>query len=644
VIASEKGLAGLDNYIQGAYLDDSGMFWIGTSDGLWRYRPADGVPPARFSPSGLPTADIWEMTGTADGAVWWRTHDTLVRYQDGQGTAFTNLWREGSALFYEQNPWLSERLSHMAGDGNRLWLTGPGAGLVRFEGTNQVRWTRQQGLPSDDTGTVAAAPDGGVWFAVKEDSAWGLVRFDGTNFFRLTQKDGLHTSVITSIRVVPDGRVWFGSDEGAVARFDGRSFTYFDNSSAFTGRKDSAANRQCWDIQLGPDGATWFGTSDRLWRFEENTFRQYTTLDGLPEGSVNTLLATRGSELIAGIGTNGVTGFNGQRFGTNPNQRPVTDMVWGPDGQVWMAFNSTQNPLRSLELVNRGKTLAVLTNFSGLPAGRITCLAHGANGDLWAGGAGGGVIRFQGTNAVPTLVATNGLLVGAIYTIHCDPQGAVWIGADGGIVRFEGTNWTEFTQTNGAPGRYVVGIESGSDGNVWFGAIDGGLARFDGKMMKPVGASLGTFIPSGVQKIFRAADGTLWFGTLTGVTHYDGTTWVPLDEGDGLVPGVIGAMAQDAKGAIWFGSENGLIRYDPVAATNPMPAVLVQTDQVYANLQALPHITAGRLVTFKVNAVDFRTRPEKRLYRYAVVSGRVDTAPARTNAAWQPATRIAELE
>ena len=112
------------------------------------------------------------------------------------------------------------------------------------------------------------------------------MRFDGTNFFRLTQKDGLHTSVITSIRVVPDGRVWFGTDEGAVARFDGRSFTYFDNSSAFTGRKNSAANRQCWDIRQGPDGAIWFGTNDRLWRFEENTFRQYTTADGLPDGSV----------------------------------------------------------------------------------------------------------------------------------------------------------------------------------------------------------------------------------------------------------------------------------------------------------------------------------------------------------------------
>jgi PAS domain S-box-containing protein len=163
-------------------------------------------------------------------------------------------------------------------------------------------------------------------------------------------------------------------------------------------------------------------------------------------------------------------------------------------------------------------------------------------------------------------------------------------------------------------------------------------------MMKPVGASLGTYIPSGVQKIFRAADGTLWFGTLTGVTHYDGATWISLDEGDGLVSGDIGAIAQDASGGMWFGGVNGLTRYQPVVATHPMPAVLVQTDQVYTNLLALPHITAGRLVTFKVNAVDFRTRPEKRLYRYAVVPGHVDSGPAKTNAAWQPATRTAELE
>jgi len=144
----------------------------------------------------------------------------------------------------------------------------------------------------------------------------------------------------------------------------------------------------------------------------------------------------------------------------------------------------------------------------------------------------------------------------------------------------------------------VEAIESGPDGTVWFGALDGGLSRFDGKTMKPVGSGAGTFIPSAVKQIFRAADGALWFATLTGVTRYDGASWIPLDEGDGLLTGVINAIAQDAEGAYWFGGENGLTRYEPTVAVNPPPTLVVQTDRAYPDLNALPHITAGRLVTF----------------------------------------------
>jgi streptogramin lyase len=321
----------------------------------------------------------------------------------------------------------------------------------------------------------------------------------------------------------------------------------------------------------------------------------------------------------------------------------MSDVVSGEDGLQWWAFMSNENHQRGIAISRKLELVSQITNFSGLPEGSITCLALGPDGAVWAGGAGGGVIRFQGTNAVPTLVATNGLLANPVNAIHCDAQGAVWIATDGGIVRRDATNWTEFTQTNGAPGRLVDAIESGPDGSVWFGALDGGLARFDGRTMKPVAPGAGTFIPSAVLKIFRAADGNLWFATQTGVTRYDGTTWVPLDEGDGLLPGFINAITQDSNGGMWFGGDNGLTRYQPVVSTNPMPALMVQTDQVYTNLNALPRITAGRLVTFKFNAVDFRTRPEKRLFRYAVVPGRAAFAPPKTDVLWQPATQNAEF-
>ena len=523
-------------------------------------------------------------------------------------------------------------------------MTGPGAGLVRFEGTNQLRWTRQQGLPSDDTGTVTVGT--GRRGLVCGRSAEGVVRFDGTNFFRLTQKDGLPAGVITSIRVVPDGRVWFGTDKEPWRALMAGASPILTTSSAFTGRTDGAANRQCWDIQQGPDGATWFGTTDRLWRFEEDTFRQYSTADGLPEGGVSSLLAAPDGALI-GACRHQCPGHASTASGSGRTRCPSRPPACSParTGQIYAALASTPPVPERIAILQGGSILSVLTNSAGQPGNAFTCLARAADGALWAGSASNGVVRFAGTDGVATLVRTNGLLTNSINAIHCDARGAVWIATDGRN-RPERRNQLDRVhprRTALRAGSWTA-IESGPDGSVWFGAWDGGLARFDGKTMKPVASSRGTFIPSSVQNIFRAADGTLWFATVTGVTRYDGTTWVPLDEGDGLLPGVLGAIAQDANGGMWFGSENGLTRYEPVVATNPMPAVLVQTDQVYTNLQALPHITAGRLVTFKVNAVDFRTRPEKRLYRYAVVPGRVDSAPAKTNAAWQPATRTAELE
>ncbi|MGH9646276.1 MAG: sensor histidine kinase, partial [Bryobacteraceae bacterium] len=282
---------------------------------------------------------------------------------------------------------------------------------------------------------------------------------------------------------------------------------------------------------------------------------------------------------------------------------------------------------------------------TGLPAGGlINCLARGPDGAVWAGGSYGGVIRFQGTDGVPTQVATNGLLSHRVFAIHCTRSGTVWIGADGGIVRYDGAAWTEFTETNGAPGPFVSAIASGSDGTVWFGSGRGGLSRFDGKTMAPLAQTRDLSVPNNVLQIFCDAQGVLWFATATGVTRYDGITWCPLNEGDGLLPGYVNTIAQDTNGALWFGGERGLTRYRPKQAPTPTPTVIVQTDRAYEDLSALPKITAGRLVTFKCDTADFRTQPAKRLYRFAVVPGRVETPPAGKDPLWKAPSRATQFE
>jgi PAS domain S-box-containing protein len=636
-LSAKEGLMGAPQSPLGAELDASGTFWMGITDGLWRYRPVRGAQAAHLSSPGLPTDLIVEIKTTRDGAIWWRTLDALVRYQEDRGTVFTNLWRPDSASAQEPDifPY------RMAAVGSRLWVTGPGAGLLRFDGTNYLRWTRQQGLPSDDTGPATAGPDGELWLSV---GAEGVVRFDGTNFVRLTQRDGLPPGVITCIRVAADGRVWFGTGGGLLARFDGRSFTYFNAPGDLTRAQHGPATRAFWDIETGPDGAIWFGCQDRLWRFEEGTFRHYTAADGLPEGGLRSLLAAPGGVLMGLTGTNILVTYDGQRFRSNTLPVAATALFPSSEGTILAALAPLPSVPERTAILQGENLLSILTNSAGQLGNAFSCVARAADGAIWAGTASNGVVRFAGPGGGPMLAWTNGVLTNRVRAIHCDKRGAVWIATVGGIVRHEGTNWTEFASVNGTPGGGVDVVEGGREGSVWFGSWERGLSQFDGQKLIAWAPDRARFVPSSVGQIFRAADDTLWFSSGNGVAHYDGSTWVLLDESDGLLPGYIENITQDAGGGVWFGSENGLTCYHPVVATNSMPSVQVQTDQAYSDLQALPHITAGRLVTFKVTAVDFRTRPEKRQYRYAVVPGRVDAAPAKTNAVWQPATRNAELE
>ena len=247
----------------------------------------------------------------------------------------------------------------------------------------------------------------------------------------LTQQDGLPAGVTTCIRVAPDRRVWFGTAQGTVARFDGLSFTYFDSSSGLTSGQIGTANRHCWDIQQGPDGATWFGTMDRLWRYEEGTFRQYSTADGLPEGGLRSLNSAPGGALIGLFGTNVLATYDGQRFRSNTLPIAATGLFPGPDGTNYATLASMPAVPERIAIVRGGSILSVLTNSAGQPGNAFTCLARAPDGALWAGSASNGVVRFSGTDGVATLVRTNGLLTNQVIAIHGDARGSVWIATDG---------------------------------------------------------------------------------------------------------------------------------------------------------------------------------------------------------------------
>jgi signal transduction histidine kinase/ligand-binding sensor domain-containing protein/CheY-like chemotaxis protein len=642
--------------------DGAGTYWIGTDDGLWQYNPRHGNRPIRIAEPGLPTEGVLEITGTSDGALWWRTKppQSLVRYDGQHALVLSNVWRD---LPYSWPAYFPQRL---VADGSRLWVTGPSAGLVHFDGTNQVRLGIGEGLVSADTGPVTVAPEGAIWLGVGQDQ---LARFDGTNFTYLTEREGFPRNLVTTLYAPKDGGLWIGlashqaadfTFSGRVAHYDGRSFTVFGGAPEGPSSQHDYRGGEAFGFQTGPDGAVWANTDYGICRYEPQTFTTYTTADGLRPGSVRRLLTTGDGSLWC-ESANGLTRFFEGRFkdytgddyvkgltelyslfnvtNTPPNGSALQGMTMGPDGFLWIIGEQG-----GIERFDGAQFRPALTNLTGLPSNSISCLARASDGAVWVGTKAGGVARLAGPIPTITLTATNGLLRNEVVVIYCQPVGGkVWVGTGGGLACYDGATWTEYTQTNGAPGRVILAVGSGLNNAVWAGAFDGSVSRFDGRTPVPVGQTKDKLFPNQVSRIFRAEDDSLWFVTLNCVMHYDGISWVSLDERDGLLSGYSRGIAQDAAGAIWIGGDKGLTRYRPSTGNKFPPKVIVQMDQTYEDLAALPRITAGRLVTFKSRAVDYRTRPDKRLYRYAIVPGRADSAPAKTDVAWQPATRSAEF-
>lgn len=122
--------------------------------------------------------------------------------------------------------------------------------------------------------------------------------------------------------------------------------------------------------------------------------------------------------------------------------------------------------------------------------------------------------------------------------------------------------------------QYIRSIFQDSKGNLWFGTIEEGVVRYDGKSLTYFSNPDG-FINHTVYAINEDKNGNLWFGTDQGVYKYDpsaelspvGKTFRNYNQKDGLnhLDITRKGILVDRSGTIWVGTHGGVYRYDPVA-------------------------------------------------------------------------------
>ncbi len=317
-----------------AFLQDrEDNVWVGTAQGLERYRPTKLtrllMPQAILGPA-IVAADsggLW--MGTANGATY-RIGDTIARddaaprfvsaaHRDQQGTFWLGgdpgLWQHRNGVFDRITlpvEWARNPIQAVAHDvDERLWVSAVGAGVFCRE---KNRWTLfGNGLGVERTPAITIVSDsaGRVWLGYTQNRLV-LVGRDGPASRVFTEQHGLDVGNVMAVHIAGD-HVWVGGGRG-LAYLRGEQFQSLRVSGADAPRGISG-------IVEVAGGELWLNAANGVTR--------------IPAGEISRALTDTLHQVLA------------ERFdfrdgidGTAPQIRPLPSAVLGTDGRAWFATSS----------------------------------------------------------------------------------------------------------------------------------------------------------------------------------------------------------------------------------------------------------------------------------------------------------------
>lgn len=118
---------------------------------------------------------------------------------------------------------------------------------------------------------------------------------------------------------------------------------------------------------------------------------------------------------------------------------------------------------------------------------------------------------------------------------------------------------------------YVVEIFEDSKGNLWFGTIPNGAARYDGKTLtyfSPKDGLVGDVVTSFAED----KNGIMWIGTHSGLSKHDGKKFTNFTDKDGLINNKVSELLMDKSGNLWVGTWEGVSTLKGTTFSNfPLP-------------------------------------------------------------------------
>lgn len=325
-------------------------------------------------------------------------------------------------------------------------------------------------------------------------------------------------------------------------------------------------------------------------------FDSWTTDNGLPQISINSILQTRDGFLwLTTFG--GLVRYDGLRFqvfntGNTKGLRTsrFTRMVEDREGNLWI--NTEGQGLTRY----KDEVFKTYTAQDGLPGNLISNIFEDAAGVMRFGNENG-MVQWKDGSFMPAAPAPGEPTVtsrsyrtrtGAIWYLDAsgllhkfengrntadlstgfdvrimyeDLEGRLWIGtAEKRLLMFHNDQLKIYSEREGFPPFWLNTFFEDRRGQLWFGLRGGGLLRYkDGEFTQYTTAD--GLVGNDVINIYQDREGTFWIGTTAGLSRLTERAVTGYSKKDGLAADNVYPIYEDRQGQIWIGSWNGLTRY-----------------------------------------------------------------------------------
>jgi len=196
---------GEENFIRALYEDNDGTLWIGTQKGLFRMR-GEVIIPSTFN-ADFPNMRISAIYGDTDKNIWIGANSNgIFRYRPADGT-ISNLSKAGGLA--------DDMIRTITGDreGN-LWIGTAFGGLNCLRDGKFKVFGVREGLADDVVFAVAEDSSGYLWIGTNNGLTRTRLKDDTGESLNFGVKDGLSNAAVDSIYEDRQGFIWVGTDNG----------------------------------------------------------------------------------------------------------------------------------------------------------------------------------------------------------------------------------------------------------------------------------------------------------------------------------------------------------------------------------------------------------------------------------------------